>query len=282
MGGIKPLDAGKGLILLLLLALLLMLLVNKHSYSIMRVMVGQEVKLKTAGFEKIQSEHFDIRYTDKDRDHIEMIVQASEEAYAAVVEKFGWEPEKKTIVVVYPDNASLAGSVGWNRSESAMGVYWAGSIRILSPSEWIIGDEVEKQFKKEGPMVHEFTHLMVDEITRGNYNRWWTEGIAQYFEKKITGFEFADPFASGRGFEYYPLLTLEQGFDELDQQIAYWESLQVLQYIVDIYGEEKVFAVLEEQGEGSTMNAALEKALEISYQEFEQGFYQYLQDLQDK
>ena len=70
-------------------------------------------------------------------------------------------------MVVYPDTASLAGSIGWNRNESAMGVYWAGSIRILSPGEWIKGDALEKQFKQEGPMVHEFTHLMVDEITKG-------------------------------------------------------------------------------------------------------------------
>ena len=277
MWGIKSLDAGKGLILLLLLVLLLTLIISKYSNSIMRVMVGQEVKLKTAGFEKMQSEHFDIRYMAQDSAYIEMIAQVSEEAYSSVVEKFDREPAGKTIVVVYPDTASLAGSIGWNRNESAMGVYWAGSIRILSPGEWIKDDELEKQFKQEGPMVHEFTHLMVDEITKGNYNRWWTEGIAQYFEKKITGFEFADPFTRGRELEYYELLTLEQKFDEVDQQIAYWESLQAVQYIVDIYGEEKLFAVLEEQGKGSRLNTALEISLGTSYQEFEQGFYQYLQ-----
>ncbi|HBK53599.1 MAG TPA: hypothetical protein DDZ44_06665, partial [Syntrophomonas wolfei] len=107
--------------------------------------------------------------------------------------------------------------------------------------------------------------------------RWWTEGIAQYLEKKITGFEFADPFARGRELEYYEFMTLEQKFDELDQQIAYWESLQAVQYIVDIYGEEKLFTVLEEQGKGSRLNTALEICLGISCQEFEQGFYQYLQ-----
>ena len=97
MWGIKSLDAGKGLILLLLLVLLLTLLINKHGYSIMRVMVGQEVNLKTAGFERMQSEHFDIRYMAQDSAYIEMIVQVSEEAYSAVAERFGREPAGKTV-----------------------------------------------------------------------------------------------------------------------------------------------------------------------------------------
>lgn len=160
-----------------------------------------------------------------------------------------------------------------------MGVYWAGSIRILSPGEWIKGDDLKKQFIEEGPMVHEFTHLMVDEITQGNYNRWWTEGIAQYFEKKITGFVFANPFSRGRDLEYYELATLEEKFDELEQSIAYWESLEAIQYIVEVYGEDTLFTILEEQGKGSKMNTALEKALGIGYQEFEQGFYRHLQKI---
>ena len=127
-------------------------------------------------------------------------------------------------------------------------------------------------------MVHEFTHLMVDEITRGNYNRWWTEGIAQYSEKQITGFQFSDPFTGGRELEYYSLEKLDSEFDRLDQQIAYWESLQLVEYIVDLYGEEQIFNILEQLGQGKTMIKAVQKCLGINYNTFEKNFYQSLNE----
>jgi len=53
-----------------------------------------------------------------------------------------------------------------------MGVYWSGVIRILSPDEWL--DEVpsrgrEVLFSQQGPIAHEYIHLLVDYQTRGNY-----------------------------------------------------------------------------------------------------------------
>ena len=56
-----------------------------------------------------------------------------------------------------------------------------GFIHLQSP----LGN---KDYFKEGPMVHEYTHLVVDELTGGNYSRWFTEGVAQYVEQQVTGY----------------------------------------------------------------------------------------------
>lgn len=279
MLGIKGTVSFKTASLILVFFLVVTLLVSRHGHSLMRIAVGQEINLRTASFNETETQHFKIKYTLADKDYIPMVSQAAEEAHQSVSQTFNREPGGKTTIIVYPDGASLAQSFGWDRNERAMGVYWAGSIRILSPREWVTSAEAHDEFAREGPMVHEFAHLMVDEITRGNYNRWWTEGIAQYVEKNITGFEFADPFAGQRPVYYYELPSLDKNFDSLNQQIAYWESLKVVEYMVAAYGEDHVFGILEALGRGQTMKQAVENTLGISYQTFENNVYHALDNV---
>lgn len=271
--GIKyeaPLRSG---FIILILVVAIGLLITRNYNQVLKAMVQQETRWSTANFLQTSSSHFEMRYTSPDYDQIAMIEGAAEKAYSSVTGIFGREPDKKTTLVVYPDESSLARSFGWDKDEKAMGVYWGGTIRILSPRAYLQDGQVEERFYQEGPMVHEFTHLMVDELSKGNYNRWWTEGVAQYIEKQVTGFEFAAP-AKGH---YYDLATLEKEFDHLDQRVAYWESLELTEMIVDEYGEDKIFVILEYLGQGMNMQQAIEAGLQVSYNSFEKQLYLRLQ-----
>lgn len=263
--------------MILFLLLLVILIIARNNQTIMRAMVNQETELKTAQFEQVETEHFRIKYTPGDEEYIGVISSNAEDAYTKVTAEFNRKPKTKTTLVVYPDSASLAESFGWDRDEKAMGVYWAGTIRILSPIEWIIGGDIAEQYRKEGPMVHEFTHLMVDDITSGNYNRWWTEGIAQYIEKKFIGFQFSDPFIGKKKVFYYDLAVLGQDFDRLNQQVAYWESLQAVEFIVNHYGEDKIYSIMEYLGKGYSLQKAITVSLNTEYQDFCNGFYAELE-----
>ncbi|WP_054696170.1 peptidase MA family metallohydrolase [Syntrophomonas palmitatica] len=278
MPGIKMHPPAKTAVLVLVLVLLAALLLGKNNQSVMRFLVGQEIKLSTAAFEQTKTEHYNIKYTAIDRPYVSLISSTAEEAYTEVSRVFGTKPARKITIVVYPDSLSLSRSFGWDKDEKAMGVYWAGTIRVLSPRVWLPEEDMSVRFAQEGPMVHEFAHLLVDDISRGNYNRWWTEGIAQYVEKEITGFEFSQPFAPGEVRSYYKLNRLEREFDSLEQSVAYWESLQAIEYIAAEYGEDKVFAVLDNLGRGQSLAAAMESSLGIKYTVWEQDFYRYLEN----
>lgn len=183
-----------GAFLLLLIIILLLVLISRNSHALVRAWVAQETSWKTAHFLQKDSEHFQIRYSVVDEDYVKVIEDTAEDAYMRVTNLFDYEPVEKSIIIVYPDSVSLAKSFGWEKDQKAMGVYWAGTIRLLSPQQWISPiDDWSAVFAREGPMYHEFAHLLVDDITGGNYSRWFTEGIAQYVEKKITGFEFPPP-----------------------------------------------------------------------------------------
>ncbi|HWP96244.1 MAG TPA: hypothetical protein VN426_05295 [Syntrophomonadaceae bacterium] len=277
MLGIKNEASLRSSMIIAFIFLVLGFLAYKNSQVLMRTMVGQETRWRTASFQETQSSHYIIKYTSSDTQVVPIIEQSAEEAYTSVSNIFGRDPQGKITLVVYPDESSLAQSFGWDRDEKAMGVYWGGTIRILSPRAYLHGPDLEGQFYREGPMVHEFTHLMVDDVSHGNYNRWWTEGIAQYVEKEVTGFEFADPFANGQQVKYYDLGTLEKQYDQLDQKVAYWESLKTIEWIVDNYGQQTLFDITSYLGQGYSMKQALEKGLGIPYSSFESQVYNELQ-----
>lgn len=280
MLGIKDVAVCKTIILSLLLIFIIAVLIGKNSNAVMRFMVGQEIGLKTADFNQVKTDNFVIKYTIIDDKDIDMVSNASEYAYEKVTGFFASKPRNKTMVVVYPDTISLAQSFGWDKSQKAEGVYWAGSIRIISPQLWQeqvpLTDDAD--LLQAGPLVHEFAHLMVDEQTRGNYNRWWTEGIAQYAEKKITGFEFDEPFASEKEVFIYSLDHLNKKFDGDDSLKAYWQALQIIEYIAANDGEASLFCIMDHLGEGDTLRQAITKTLSVDYDEWEQELYKALQN----
>lgn len=271
MFGLRDINTAKMASLFLIILLIVALIMTKNSQTVIRAMVGQEINLRTAGFSETITENFIIKYTPIDEQYVPTIASAAEESYDQVTNYFNYTPGQKTVIVVYPDSVSLAKSFGWDKNEKAMGVYWAGSIRILSPSQWISG-KIDDEFYKDGPMVHEFTHLIVDDLTKGNYNRWWTEGIAQYVEKKITGFQFTDPYQN-KPRSFFKFKELEKNFNQLEQSTAYWQSLKIVEYIVDNYGEDKLFAILDNLGKGNNMSLAIENVLKIDYNSFANDFY---------
>lgn len=280
MLGIKSLNTSKfamGTFLIVIAFLVVFLARNnafprQASFSLFHYLSGQETNYKTINFKQVQTEHYIIKYQPVDEPYVDLIGETAEEAYASVTGIFSYKPANKTTIVVYPDSADLAASFGWDKNEKALGVYWGGTIRILSPRAWLSGNDIKENFAKEGPMTHEFTHLLVDDITRGNYNRWWTEGMAQYIEKQTTGFEFADPFSATGEVKWYQFSVLDKKFDQLNQPIAYWQSLKAVEFIADHYGEDKLFVLLDCLGRGKSMDQAIQSTLGIDMQTFESSF----------
>ncbi len=227
--------------------------------------------VETRKFNAVETDHFVIKFMAKDEPYVKMVADAAEEAWDTITRFFGYGPQGKTVVVIYPDSRSLGASFGWDKDEEAMGVYWAGTIRVLSPGQWISSPDAEDVFRRDGPLAHELTHLVVDELTKGNYPRWFTEGVAQYVERKVTGFSFAEPCF--REIPHYSFEVLENSFDELDQRLAYYESLVAVECIVDRAGEEGLLQVIDALGNGLTLEQAIKKAMGIEFHEFAREVY---------
>lgn len=226
-------------------------------YHYVREAVKKSMYLKTWEWNTVESDHFVVRYQDEDAEVVDLVVAIAEKYYEPVNQRLGFMPEEKVPIILYPDKASLNKSFGWDADKNAMGVYWAGVIRILSPKAWTSQKEtLAQEFDTQGPIAHEYAHLVVDYLTGGNYTRWLTEGIAQYVEREVTGFQFP-PVVLKPGEELYDFEDLDKNFDSLpNQALAYQQSLAAVDFYVEKYGFDALHSLLLDLGQGKSLNSA--------------------------
>jgi|OM-RGC.v1.007028948 hypothetical protein len=253
--------------------------IRGYVYHIFREAARAQAMISTRHMLTLSDGHFLVRYYPGDADSARLVLKAAREFYPLVARDFRFSAGKKILLVVHPTRESLNASFGWPASESAMGVYWAGVIRVLSPRAWIDArdpQKVEEVFVGSGPVAHELTHLVVDYLTRGNVPRWFTEGVAQYEEYRLTGFRFAGT-GDFAGQPLYDFGEMERNFDELpNQTLAYWQSLAVVEYLVEVYGEESLHKILAALGQGRDMNGALQQVTGRDLDRFAAGFRSWL------
>ncbi len=253
-------------------------------YPVFRKAIRASAIIETWNWPKLESEHFSVRYAPKtgEAEMAKLVLENAEEIYAPVVEAYGYPANKKVLVVLYPTRSAMGKTFGWDADESAMGVYWGGVIRVLSPEQWIPEQEqanIKAVFASSGPMAHELTHLVVDYRTGGNYTRWLTEGIAQYKEWEVTGFQFDEPDGQIDQ-ELYRLNQMDGNFDHLpNQALAYRQSLLAVEYLVSKNGKEKINLLLDELGKGNTTDQAFRKVYGINLQTFEEQLNQWMKQL---
>jgi len=232
-------------------------------------------------FEALQiqeSAHFLIKYHIEDKAIVPMVTAAAEQAYEPVTRSLDYTPAEKSTIVIMSNRQEMQKSLGWSADQSAMGVFWAGMIQVLSPHAWMNTDSAGTQtdsFIKNGPLAHEFTHLIVDAIARGNYPRWFTEGVAQYQEYRLNGYEWITSTNTLQS-NLYTLNEMEQDFDGLpNQSLAYRESFAAVRYLYETYGDESVRKILKELSRGKTMRMAIKTVLNMEYSQFELEWQQW-------
>lgn len=248
--------------------------IRGQAYAAFREIARSGILLRTHDMHTLEGEHFIVKYRPRDREYAGLVLESAEHFYKPVAEKYSFDFRKKIPVIIYPSKKELNASFGWSANESAMGVYWAGAIRVLSPAVWVVDRDpgkIREAFFASGPMAHEFTHLVVDYATRGNCPRWFTEGLAQYEEYRLTGFRFTS--GSQAPGEFYPLVKMDREFDALpDQSLAYRESLSAVEYIVAVYGEETLHEMIKGLKQGHSIIKVMEDTLHTGISEFEESW----------
>lgn len=250
------------------------------AYYCFRAVSRQRILLRTAYWPFIESGNFIFRYQPgTDPEDARLVLATAEAVLEPVKRLLGNGPVGRIPLIVYKDREALREGFGWGPEENAMGVYWAGVIRILSPQDWIIGTPEQRAlvFQTQGPVAHELAHSLVDYQACGNYPRWLTEGIAQRVERSVAGFVYA-PVEEEREGHWYSLKALEYSFDQLlNQTLAYRESLLLTDYLASSFGTGSLNGLLHALGGGYTLDRALSIAAGISGQDLEYGFRQWVE-----
>jgi tetratricopeptide (TPR) repeat protein len=183
------------------------------------------------------------------------VLDALESAYNSVGADLGLFPTSRIPVLLYTksDYSSVTAGPDWS------GGLYDGKIRLP------VGGLTEITPQMRSILFHEFTHVLVAELTHGNIPTWLNEGLAQIEERK----EF-NPHArmqvarAAKAGEPLPMTVLSGSFISMDRAQAgqaYQQSYSIASFMVKTYGWYAMQGLLKALGERATLDAAVSKAL---------------------
>ncbi len=222
------------------------------------------------GFESFKTGHFNIKFKATDRENVARVGEVLERSYEAVGRAYGYYPDKPVLVFLYASQREM-----WNyqwavRGQAVLGLYDMGIIHVLSPGAYLEENEEQMQdYEKNGPILHEYAHLVIDELSGGNVENWLTEGLALYEEYAVNGVEWAP------GFQYdhrYKSRELRQSFGELNEYQAYRQSFEMVRMLAEDHGREKIIKLLGELKKGNGTDKAFEAVYGFTADAFVNGF----------
>jgi tetratricopeptide (TPR) repeat protein len=183
------------------------------------------------------------------------VLDVLESASNQVGAELGHFPEARVPVAIYKrdDYKDVTNSPDWSG-----GVY-DGTIRLP------FGALSEITPPMRAILFHEYAHVVVFDLTRGNCPVWLNEGIAEMFGRKEFAFPSSDSAQAALKLAVIDVRKLEGSFTGLSSHeaaIAYQQSYSMVNYLVTAYGWHRVKAILTGLGKGMNMAAAVASALQ--------------------
>lgn len=218
-------------------------------------------------FHKKQGSHFTVKFEGGESADIgHLIAIILEEAYIKVGSDMRYYPEDRMEAVLYSQQqfTDITRAPGW------AGAIYDGRIKIP------IGGITSKTTLLERALFHEYSHAIVNRISKGKAPVWLNEGIAQY-EEGVVNEHINESLKLLSALEKpLSLRTFEgsfMGFNSNQAAIAYSLSYSATEYIINEFGMSAAIRILERIGDGKSLEDAISSSLHISYEELEKNWY---------
>ena len=202
------------------------------------------------GMGKGQSSRFILSYDSGIKsDAADTVLDVLEDAYNQVGRDLGAYPESRVPVILYTgkDYREITGSPGWS------GGQYDGKIRLP------VGGLTEVTPLVRSVLFHEYTHVVVRELTRGNCPVWLNEGLAEIEGRKEFDPPLTDLNQAVAGKALLPFSSLAGSFASLQGKsvnLAYQQSYSLVSYMISAYGWHTMKDLLVALGEGAAIDVA--------------------------
>ena len=201
------------------------------------------------------SSRFDLSYDpDVDTSFALAVLGVLEAAAGTVNAELDHYPQPRVPVGIYKrgDYKTVTDSPDWSG-----GVY-DGKIRLPFGSAKEITPGIR------AVLYHEYAHVVVFDLTRGNCPLWLNEGIAEIFGRTqyshpLTELEHA--VRKGAAADFRKLEKSFSGLSSADATLAYQQSYSMVDYMVSTYGWHRVKQILVGLGNGMNAESAIAAAL---------------------
>ncbi|MBI3621354.1 MAG: tetratricopeptide repeat protein [Nitrospirae bacterium] len=213
--------------------------------------------------------HFLLQFDGgENREMAYQILDLLELAYRDVGQAFGIFPDEEITVILYNNEQfrDVTQTPAWTN-----GVY-DGKIRLPS------GGTVPDRSLLARVLYHEYTHVIVHELSENRAPTWLNEGLAVYFEGLSSGNLPASQDAASRSLArvppaaLIPLTALHGSFLEFSSEqaaTAYAESFSATQYLINRYGLPRVKELLQQLSASRPFDRAFETVFFLPYPEFQ-------------
>ena len=215
--------------------------------------------------------YFHLRFSEGERELAGWLGAEADKAVEQVAALLPHDAgETRPWLVIVPDQETMKRAFGWSDGTGALGVYLANTVKVLSPNAWDWYKEENRRdiFTKQGPLVHEYTHFVLDLRADGNYTRWFSEGLSQLTEYRILGYEWLEEGSSLNN-TLYSLDELDHSFDTLPrQELAYRQALSLVTYLETLQGMDGINLFLDTLAKDVPFYRALEQVYELDRTDF--------------
>jgi len=217
-------------------------------------------------------DQFEIRYSREGARLSYNVRYYLQEAYRLLGQDFDCRPDYKIIVLI-SDREQFETVGGW--PASMQGIY-DGKVRLP-----LIGADYTPDHIR-GLVWHEYTHLLVEDLSRGKVPLWLNEGLAyyegyRYMEKHFGSLKSA--VAKGRLIPFGDLdKALEDNTDEKKYWLACQEVYTLANYMMKRYNKYTIREILKAFGGGETFESVMRSKFNVSMMEFEKRWLKELNE----
>ncbi len=201
------------------------------------------------------SSRFDLTYDPGiDTGFTLAILDVLESAANLVGAELGLFPESRVPVGIYKrgDYKTVTDAPDWS------GGFYDGKIRLP------FGSLKEITPAMRAVLYHEYAHVVIFELTRGNCPLWLNEGIAEIFGRMQLNHplpEFGRAARTGTLIDFKKLEANFNDFSPASAALAYQQSYSLVNYMVSTYGWHRIRQILSGLGRGLSFDESATAAL---------------------
>ena len=214
-------------------------------------------------FASVETDDFIIRMpVEEAAIYGDRVIEILTEAKQILGEKYGLKIEEPTLVEFYPNQQDFAirsfGSLG---GQGLLGVCFGSVVTMNSPGSVTAGKN-----NWEATLWHEYCHVVTLTATKNKMPRWLSEGISVYEEIQRNPLWGQSMTPSYREMiieeqALTPISEMSQAFFQAKSgqhiMFAYYQSMLVVEFIVENYGMKALRGILGDLADGMLINDAI-------------------------
>ena len=190
-----------------------------------------------------------------DESFARQIMDAAQEALARLATDTGACLERPVRVYIYANYQDLKGAMIFPQE-------WTGGVAYTTYGAVAIGINTGNLEWGKRTVVHELTHLVTHQMTSNPYNSlpiWLNEGLSMYAEGEMEFIFEAYLLQAVSQDSLISVRSLASPFSAYAEKsyLSYAQSLSLVEFLIDSYGQGKIFELLSVFKKGSSYDGAL-------------------------